>query len=217
MTGWRIGWVITSGPGGKAFIDGLIKLQGQTVTAVPGFVLAGVRAALTECQSDLDGFKKQFAERAEVMYSSLKAIPGLKLAKPEGAFGRARASSDTPAYLSNLARRGVYAIHGTADDNVPVTEGRTLVAQVRAFTDDVELYEQPGAGHWWDGDASAGADWSSKRCAPTRPETTCAPSTGASVPARGAPTRGCSVRSGNGPCTCCWTSAIPCSSAHAAR
>jgi poly(3-hydroxybutyrate) depolymerase len=79
-------------------------------------------------------------------------------AKPEGAFGRARASSDTPAYLSNLARRGVYAIHGTADDNVPVTEGRTLVAQVRAFTDDVELYEQPGAGHWWDGDASAGAD-----------------------------------------------------------
>ena len=37
-------------------------------------------------------------------------------------------------------------------------QGRTLVEQVRAFTDDVELYEKPGAGHWWDGDASAGAD-----------------------------------------------------------
>ena len=103
MTGWRIGWVITSGPGGKAFIDGLIKLQGQTVTAVPGFVLAGVRAALTECQSDLDGFKKQFAERAEVMYSSLKAIPGLKLAKPEGAF---YAFPDIGVYLGKSTPAG---------------------------------------------------------------------------------------------------------------
>lgn len=77
---------------------------------------------------------------------------------PTGPFGRARASSDTPNFLSNLAQRGVYVIHGDADDNVPVSEGRTLVGQVREYTDDVQFHEQPGAGHWWDGDLGGGAD-----------------------------------------------------------
>ena len=46
--------------------------------------------------------------------------------RPSGAFARARAHSDTANYLSNLAKRGVYIIHGTADDNVPLSEGRTM-------------------------------------------------------------------------------------------
>ncbi|MBI5513280.1 MAG: prolyl oligopeptidase family serine peptidase [Deltaproteobacteria bacterium] len=79
-------------------------------------------------------------------------------AAPRGAFARSQASSNTQGYLSNLARRGVYAIHGTADDNVPIREGRALVAAVRMFTNDVVFHEQPGAGHWWDGDRAPGAD-----------------------------------------------------------
>lgn len=86
MTGWRIGWVIGSGAFGKKVIDGLTKLQGQTVTAVPGFVLAGVRTALTECQSDLDNAKAQFAKRADLIHAALSAVPGIKVAKPIGAF-----------------------------------------------------------------------------------------------------------------------------------
>jgi len=86
MTGWRIGWVSGSGAAGKAFIDGLIKLQGQTVTAVPGFVLAGVRAALTKGQNDLAHFRAEFAKRAVVMTDGLGAIPGISVAKPQGAF-----------------------------------------------------------------------------------------------------------------------------------
>ncbi len=79
-------------------------------------------------------------------------------ARPTGAFARSQAASDTNVYLSNLARRGGYVIHGSADTNVPVREGRNMVAAMRMVTDDVVYHEQPGADHWWDGDASPGAD-----------------------------------------------------------
>lgn len=78
--------------------------------------------------------------------------------RPMGVFARSRAASDTNVYLSNLARRGAYVIHGTADDNVPIREPRALVPALRMFTPDVEFWEQPGAGHWWDGMAAPGAD-----------------------------------------------------------
>ena len=61
-------------------------------------------------------------------------------------------------YLSNIANRGVYILHGDADDNVPVTEGRNMFAQAQMVTDDVVYFEQPGVGHWWDGDESPGVD-----------------------------------------------------------
>ncbi len=77
--------------------------------------------------------------------------------RPEGAFARARAHSDTRVYLENLAQRAVYVIHGDADDNVPVAEGRRMVELVSAYTDEVEYHEEPGAGHWWDGDPAPGA------------------------------------------------------------
>ena len=79
-------------------------------------------------------------------------------AAPRGAFARSQASSNTQGYLANLTRRGVYGIHGTADDNVPIREMRALTTAARMFTSDVQTHEQAGAGHWWDGDASPGAD-----------------------------------------------------------
>jgi hypothetical protein len=78
--------------------------------------------------------------------------------RPTYPFDRARAHSDTMTYLTNLARRGVYIIHGDLDDNVPVTQGRTMFAAVSAVSDDVVYHEQPGAGHWWDVDPAPGAD-----------------------------------------------------------
>ncbi len=78
--------------------------------------------------------------------------------RPNGPFARSRAHSDTLNYLSNIAQRGVYIIHGDADDNVPVTEGRNMFMAASMHTQDIVMHEQPGAGHWWDGDASPGAD-----------------------------------------------------------
>lgn len=66
--------------------------------------------------------------------------------------------SDTLALKQNYAQEGVYVIHGSADDNVPVTQARDMVQQLSAFHKDVTYYEQPGAGHWWDVSDEPGAD-----------------------------------------------------------
>lgn len=86
MTGWRIGWVSGSGAFGKKFIEGLTKLQGQTITSVPGFTMAATRAALTACDEDLERMKGAFKRRAAVMFEALSALPGVQVARPIGAF-----------------------------------------------------------------------------------------------------------------------------------
>jgi dienelactone hydrolase len=78
--------------------------------------------------------------------------------RPNGPFARSRAHSDTLNYVSNLTDKPVYIIHGDADNNVPVSEGRTMRDAVAEVTDDLGYHEEMGAGHWWDGDASPGAD-----------------------------------------------------------
>lgn len=78
--------------------------------------------------------------------------------RPSGAFARSMASSDTPAYATNLARRSVYIIHGSADDNVPVREARDWVTLLTPIVPALTYHEEPDVGHWWDGDAAPGAD-----------------------------------------------------------
>lgn len=78
--------------------------------------------------------------------------------KPSGFFARTQAHSDTNTYLSNLARRGVYILHGGADTNVPTSEGQAMYQEVQKHTSDVKYHEEPGADHWWDGDKSPGVD-----------------------------------------------------------
>jgi hypothetical protein len=78
---------------------------------------------------------------------------------PSGIFARSQASSISSDYgRTNLVDRAVYVIHGDEDDNVPVRESRDWVALLEPLVDDLQYHEQPGAGHWWDGDLAAGAD-----------------------------------------------------------
>lgn len=70
----------------------------------------------------------------------------------------ARAHSDTYRYMSNLADRGAYLLHGDADNNVPISEAHDLYDALTEYTDDVEFHIEEGADHWWDGDASEGQD-----------------------------------------------------------
>lgn len=79
--------------------------------------------------------------------------------RPSGALARSRAHSDTREYVDNLARRGVYIIHGDADTNVPLSQGQGMYDLVEPITEDLEFHIQPGAGHWWDADGDEpGAD-----------------------------------------------------------
>ncbi len=78
--------------------------------------------------------------------------------KPGGAFARSQAHSDTKVYLGNLARRGVYILHGSSDNNVPVTEGQSMYKEAKKYTTDIKYHEEPGKGHWWNGSKSKGTD-----------------------------------------------------------
>lgn len=69
----------------------------------------------------------------------------------------ARLHDETVPYKGNFAGRTVYMIHGTADDNVPVTLSRLMRAELDGIPAVLELHEEPGAGHWWDGDPAPGA------------------------------------------------------------
>jgi len=71
---------------------------------------------------------------------------------------RAAAAEDTLALATNLLETAVYVLHGDADDNVPVTEARRMREHLTQFHHDLQYYEQPGAGHWWDASDEPGAD-----------------------------------------------------------
>jgi dipeptidyl aminopeptidase/acylaminoacyl peptidase len=82
--------------------------------------------------------------------------------RPKGALSdmwhSADAASDTLALISNLKSIPAYILHGTADDNVPVTEAHKMEEALIAAGAKPSTHYQEGAGHWWDGDASPGVD-----------------------------------------------------------
>ncbi|MBK7876958.1 MAG: prolyl oligopeptidase family serine peptidase [Planctomycetes bacterium] len=67
-------------------------------------------------------------------------------------------ASDTLALLPNIVKTPVYVLHGSADDNVPVSEAERMAVALRELGAPPAMHVQDGAGHWWDGDAAPGAD-----------------------------------------------------------
>ncbi|MCC6406464.1 MAG: prolyl oligopeptidase family serine peptidase [Planctomycetes bacterium] len=82
--------------------------------------------------------------------------------RPEGELAwlwrAADASSRTEDLIANLRSTPTYILHGDADDNVPAKEARDLEALLVGAGGRPSSHYQPSAGHWWDGDASAGVD-----------------------------------------------------------
>lgn len=71
---------------------------------------------------------------------------------------RSTSPSDTYGLSENYKQQGIYILHGEKDDNVPPTEARNMVENLKKFHTDYTYYEQPGAGHWWDNSDEDGAD-----------------------------------------------------------
>jgi aspartate aminotransferase len=82
MTGWRIGYL--AGP--LELIKATTKIQSHSTSNVCTFAQYGALAALTESQDCVESMRKAFAQRREVMYKRLNAIPGISCLKPDGAF-----------------------------------------------------------------------------------------------------------------------------------
>lgn len=102
-------------------------------------------------------FPDRFAAAApSAGWISFQAYGGSRSSSPGASpvreiLDRAAATSDTPSFASNLARLGVFILHGDADDNVPVAQARQMAAALSTFHHDWRIHEEPGAGHWWDG------------------------------------------------------------------
>ena len=94
-----------------------------------------------------------------ISFTTYTGAPPANATDPLAAvFAQANLPSDTLSFLPNLLQARIYAIHGDADDNVPVTEARRMRKELAAIRHKgVGWHEEPGAGHWWDNDPAPGA------------------------------------------------------------
>lgn len=82
MTGWRIGYLAAP----VELIKAASTIQGHSTSNVCTFAQYGAIAALSGSQDCVEEMRLAFAQRREVMYERLNAIPGLTCKKPDGAF-----------------------------------------------------------------------------------------------------------------------------------
>ncbi len=82
MTGWRIGWLA----GAREVIAAASALQSQTTSNVCSFAQFGALAAVTGPRDCVQAMAAQFNERRSLLSEGLRALPGLELLPPEGAF-----------------------------------------------------------------------------------------------------------------------------------
>lgn len=75
-----------------------------------------------------------------------------------GLLSTASNTSATQLLYDNYKNQEIYILHGDADDNVPVSEARAMKKVFEDMGKSIGYYEEPKAGHWWDGDKSPGAD-----------------------------------------------------------
>ncbi len=82
MTGWRIGYA--AGP--KALITGMQLVQDQATSNVNSLTQKAALAALTWSQEPIQAMVKEFHQRRDLLHAGLSQIPGVRCARPEGAF-----------------------------------------------------------------------------------------------------------------------------------
>jgi aspartate aminotransferase len=82
MTGWRIGWAVGPSP----VIAAMRTLQGQCTSNACSISQHAALEALTGDQSEIDRMVAEFAKRRDRMVALLRAIPGVHLTEPQGAF-----------------------------------------------------------------------------------------------------------------------------------
>ncbi len=82
MTGWRIGYA--TGP--SDVIAAMIRYQSHTTSNPAAIAQAAALAALTGPMEPVHRMREAFDRRRKLMVARLRAIPGMQLATPTGAF-----------------------------------------------------------------------------------------------------------------------------------
>jgi aspartate/methionine/tyrosine aminotransferase len=82
MTGWRLGFAV----GNEESINNMIRIQQNTTSCPTSFVQHAGCVALTGDQSSINNMIDEYQHRRNVIIDLLNKIPGVKCAKPKGAF-----------------------------------------------------------------------------------------------------------------------------------
>jgi len=115
MTGWRLGYGIMPAPLAQV----VAKLQTNAVSCTASFTqLAGVQA-LKGDHAPIDAMVAEFRKRRDVIVDGLRQIPGIRCARPQGAFYVFPDITGTGYSAKALADRlldeaGVACLSGTA-------------------------------------------------------------------------------------------------------
>ena len=82
MTGWRIGWIM----GPRALVDASAAIVSHSTQCPTSFAQAGAVAALTGPQEFIGEMTAEYQRRRDALHGALVAMPGIRCARPEGAF-----------------------------------------------------------------------------------------------------------------------------------
>jgi aspartate aminotransferase len=82
MTGWRIGFCAAP----VELVKAMSTLQGQSTTNAAAVAQAAALAALRMDPAPIEAMRLEFDRRRRVMVERLRAIPGVRLEEPRGAF-----------------------------------------------------------------------------------------------------------------------------------
>lgn len=114
MDGWRLGWTVAS----EQLTRAILKVRQYTTVCVNTFIQHGAAVALTADQTCVDEMVGEFAKRREIMLRGLRAIQGLTVAEPLGAFylfpnikAFEKSSTDLADYLLN--EHGIATVAGS--------------------------------------------------------------------------------------------------------
>ncbi|HMN06418.1 MAG TPA: pyridoxal phosphate-dependent aminotransferase [Flavobacteriales bacterium] len=117
LTGWRIGYI--GAP--KAVIQAANKVQGQFTSGANGIAQRVAKACVEADPSLLQGLRRDFLRRRDLVLEGLAQVPGWRCNKPQGAFyvlpdvsasltGPVRTAADLALYL--LEHAGVSLVDG---------------------------------------------------------------------------------------------------------
>jgi len=128
MTGWRIGYL--AGP--ESLVKACVDLQGQMTTNASSIAQRAALAALESGTSLIGGMLEAFRRRRDLVVAGARALPGLELLEPEGAF---YIFPNVSAHYGKAWRKGKLA---SSDDFAEFLLEEALVATVpgSAFGDD---------------------------------------------------------------------------------
>jgi aspartate/methionine/tyrosine aminotransferase len=82
MTGWRLGYVL----GPKKLVNPILRYHQYMITSTNTFAQWGAVTALKGDQEPSRMMVEEFQERRDYMYDAINRIPGIRCAKPAGAF-----------------------------------------------------------------------------------------------------------------------------------